>query len=74
MINPGFDLYYLQCKCKIDCRCDSEDEVPRIHLDKCYYVGELDYIFLEYNKNGLAVQWHCDCCLNELACGMPSDV
>ena len=40
-INPGFELYYLQCSYKLDCGC--EPEVPKIILKNCFYPGELDF-------------------------------
>ena len=39
----GAEWYSLQCPCRIDCGCMPEDEVPRIVLNNCMYVGELDY-------------------------------
>ena len=42
----GAEWYSLQCPCRIDCGCMPEDEVPRIVLNNCMYVGELDYFFV----------------------------
>ena len=50
------------------------EEIPRIVLNDCLYVGELDQFFVnqpfveEYN---FRVRWHCDTCEKELACGIP---
>ena len=42
----GAECYCLQCPSRIDCYCMPEDEVPWIVLNKCMYVGELDYFFV----------------------------
>ena len=42
----GAEWYSLQCPCRIDCGCMPEDEVPRIVLNNCMYVGELDFFFV----------------------------
>ena len=39
----GAKIYALQCPCRIDCGHMPEDEVPRIVINNCLYVGELDY-------------------------------
>ena len=70
----GSDWYALQCPCRPDCGCMPQNEVPRIVLSQCMYVGELDYFFVEQPflaKYGFRVRWHCDACESELACGFP---
>ena len=70
----GSQWYALQCPCYIDCGCMSIEEMPRIVLNNCLYVGELDQFFVnqpfveEYN---FRVRWHCEICEGELACGFP---
>ena len=41
----GAEWYALQCPCRPDCEHMPEDEVPRIVLSQCMWVGELDYFF-----------------------------
>ena len=70
----GAEWYALQCPCRIDCGCMPEDEVPRIVLNNCMYVGELDYFFVTQpfqTVYGFKVRWHCDECESEMACGFP---
>ena len=70
----GAIWYSLQCPCRIDCGCMPEDEVPRIVLNNCMYVGELDYFFVTQPFEaayGFKVRWHCDECESEMACGFP---
>ena len=38
----GSEWYAIQCPCRIDCLCMPQQEVPRIVLNNCMYVGELD--------------------------------
>ena len=70
----GAEWYAIQCPCQPDCLCMPVDEVPRIVLSNCLYVGELDYFFVDqpflptYN---FRVRWHCDECESEMACGFP---
>ena len=70
----GAEWYVLQCPCHPDCKCMPYNEVPRIVLSQCMYVGELDYFFVEQpflKTHGFRVWWHCDECESELACGFP---
>ena len=70
----GAEWYALQCPCLTDCMCMPHNEVPRIILSQCLYVGELDYFFVEQpfqHVYGFRVRWHCDECEAELACGFP---
>ena len=70
----GSDWYAIQCPCRPDCKCMPQNEVPRIVLSQCMYVGELDFFFVEQPflaKYGFRVRWHCDACESELACGFP---
>ena len=43
----GLEWYAVQCPCRHDCGCMPHNEVPRIVLSQCLYVGELDYFFVE---------------------------
>ena len=66
----GAEWYSLQCPCRIDCGCMPEDEVPRIVLNNCMYVGELDYFFVTQHFEatyGFRVRWHCDEFESEMA-------
>ena len=68
------DTFAIQCLCEIDCYCMSAAEVPRIVLDRCLWVCELDKLFIEqpfYHSHGFDVLWHCDVCTNEMSCGFP---
>ena len=68
------DTYAIQCLCQIDCFCMSEFEVPRIVLDRCLWVCELDRLFVEQpfcHPQGFDILWHCDVCTNEMCCGFP---
>ena len=70
----GSDWYAIHCPCRPDCGCMPQDEVPRIVLSQCMYVGELDFFFVEQPflaEYGFRVRWHCDSCESELACGFP---
>ena len=70
----GFEGYFLQCPCHIDCKCVPESEFPRLRLKKCAYPGELDYFAGTQpfeTPFGFAVTWHCNECFRELACGTP---
>ena len=74
---PGFDLYFILCPCLIDCQCVPVDESPRLVLNNCYYVGELDWFTIYQpfaEKYGFDVTWHCseEECRSELACGLPT--
>ena len=70
----GAEWYAIQCPCRPDCFCMPVEEVPRIVLSNCMYVGELDNFFVDqpflptYN---FRVRWHCDECEAEMACGFP---
>ena len=71
----GSELYAIQCPCRIDCFCMPQQEVPRIVLQYCLYVGELDYFFVTQpfqDAYGFSVRWHCDTCEAEMACGFPA--
>jgi len=73
--NQGFELYAIQCPCRIDCRCIPEDEIPRLILSNCLYPGECDYYFVTQpfkDTYGFKVMWHCDACHGELCCGEPN--
>ena len=70
----GAEWYALMCPCRIDCGCMPEDEIPRIVLNNCMYVGELDYFFVTQPFQatyGFQVRWYCDECESEMACGFP---
>ena len=70
----GAEWYALQCPCRPDCECMPHNEVPRIVLSQCMYVGELDFFFVEQPflaTYGFRVRWHCDECESEMACGFP---
>ena len=70
----GAEWYALMCPCYIECSCMPVNEVPRIVLSQCMYVGELDYFYVTqpfHREYGFRVRWHCDSCLNEMACGFP---
>ena len=70
----GAQIYALQCPCRIDCGHMPENEVPRIVINNCLYVGELDYFFVTQPflaTYGFKVRWHCDECQEEMACGFP---
>ncbi|CAL4105864.1 unnamed protein product, partial [Meganyctiphanes norvegica] len=70
----GSDLYAIQCPCRPDCGCIPLNEVPRIVLSSCMYVGELDYFFVEQPflaLYGFRIRWHCDECESEMACKFP---
>ncbi len=50
-----------------------EDEVPRIILNNCMYVGELDHFVVHQPflaTHGFRVTWFCDECYSEMACGI----
>ena len=71
---PLSDWYIILCPCRIDCSCINEEEVPRLVLSQCIYVGELDRFFVHQpfvEDYGFRVMWHCDICQKELACGFP---
>ena len=65
--------YYIQCPCFLDCFCTDWEEMPRILLYRCLYVRELDQFYVEqpFARYGLHVQWHCEECVSEMACGYP---
>ena len=68
----GAKIYALQCPCKIDCGCMPEDQVPRIIMNNCMFVGELGYFYVTQpflDTYGFRVTWHCDDCKEEMACG-----
>ena len=70
----GAKIYALQCPCKIDCGCMPEDQVPRIIMNNCMFVGELGYFYVTQHfldTYGFRVTWHCDDCKEEMACGFP---
>ena len=70
----GHEWYAIQCPCRPDCGCMPHDEIPRIVLTNCLYVGEMDFFFVEQPfqaTHGFKVRWHCDECISELACGFP---
>ena len=70
----GSEWYAIQCPCRIDCFCMPQQEVPRIVLNNCMFVGELDYFFVSQPFQaayGFRVRWHCDECESEMACGFP---
>ena len=70
----GTEWYAIQCPCRPDCGHMPHDEVPRIVLSQCMYVGELDYFFVQQPflaTYGFRVRWHCDECEAEMACGFP---
>ena len=70
----GSEWYAIQCPCRIDCLCMPQQEVPRIVLNNCMYVGELDYFIVTQPFQaayGFTVTWHCDICQSEMACGFP---
>ena len=70
----GAEWYALQCPCHPNCECMPHNEVPRIVLSQCMYVGELDYFFVEQPflaTYGFRVRWHYDECESEMACGFP---
>ena len=70
----GCAWYAIHCPCMPDCGCMPYNEVPRIVLPNCLYVGELDYFFVEQPflaTYGFKVRWHCDECEAEMACGFP---
>ena len=72
--NQWAKWYAVQCPCCPDCGHMPENEVPRIVLSQCMYVGELDYFFVvqPFLANyGFRVRWHCDECDSQLACGFP---
>ena len=72
--NPGAEVYIIMCPCRIDCGCMSEVEFPRIILNCCMFVGELDFFVVHQpfrNQYGFDVRWHCDECLAEMCCGFP---
>ena len=70
----GSEWYAIQCPCRIDCLCMPQQEVPRIVLNNCMYVGELDYFVATQPFQaayGFTVTFHCDICQSEMACGFP---
>ena len=70
----GAKIYAHQCPCRIDCGHMPEDQVPRIILNNCMFVGELDYFYVAQSflaTYGFRVIWHCDECQEEMACGFP---
>ena len=70
----GAQIYALQCPRRIDCRHMPENEVPRIVINNCLYVGELNFFYVIQPflaTYGFEVLWHCDECQEEMACGMP---
>ena len=70
----GAPWYAIMCPCSIDCFCMPINEVPRLVLTQCLYVGELDFFFVTqpfHSEYGFRVRWHCDECMNEMACGFP---
>ena len=50
----GAEWYALMCPCCIDCGCMPEEEIPRIVLNNCMFVGELDYFFVTHKNLFLA--------------------
>ena len=68
----GAPSYILQCPCGINCDCNNQS--PRITLQACLYVGELDYFEVHHPfvELGFYVSWYCNTCHNEMACGMPT--
>ena len=73
--NSGHPTYYIQCPCASPCLCVSRHK--RLVLDKCYYVGELDKLFIEQpfaDDPGFNIQWFCESCGEEQCCGMPTEV
>ena len=70
--NPNFDIYFLQCPCKIDCLCESHEQIPRISQSFCPVPGELDYYYLYPFKvqYGFITAWHCTQCDSELSYGI----
>ena len=56
----GSEVYIIMCPCRIDCGHMSEEEYPRIILNACMFVGELDYFFVHQpfrNQYGFDVRW-----------------
>ena len=43
----GASSYTIQCSCGIDCDCIAQNDSPRITLQKCLYVGELDFFIVD---------------------------
>ena len=71
----GHSTYYMQCPCATPCLCVSRNK--KLVLDKCYYVGELDKIFIEQpfaDNPGFTILWLCEVCGAEQCCGMPTNV
>ena len=69
----GAVSYALQCPCEIDCWCMPHDEVPRIILNKCMYVGKLEYFVVQQpflDQQGFRLSCFCDDCHSEMACGI----
>ena len=67
-------MYALQCSCEQDCYCMRLEDVPRIVIDKCLYIGELDRFYVEQpfcEQYGFSVIWHYDICEEEMECGFP---
>ena len=38
----------IQCPCRIDCGCIPLNQVARIVISNCLYVGELDYYYVTH--------------------------
>ncbi|CAL4153240.1 unnamed protein product [Meganyctiphanes norvegica] len=64
--------YIIQWPCRPGCA--HMTQVPRIVLDSCLYVGELDKFYVQQPflpDFGFRVIWHCQVCSIEQACGFP---
>ena len=75
----GQSLYGIVCPQGqgVDCLCLSEDEVPRLHISRCYLPGELDYFTVTQpfqRQYGFQVTWHCHVCLGRYSCGDPAPI
>ena len=74
--NQGYTWYALSCPCvggNFGCNHQPEDEVPRILLSTCLFVGELDALMVEdyFIEYGFKVMWLSIECQTEFACGIP---
>ena len=69
---PKSAKYIIQCPCKPGCA--HMRQVPRIVLDSCLYVGELDKFYVQQpflGDFGFRVIWNGQVCSTEQVCGFP---
>ena len=79
----GQELYVIVCPCDINpCGHMPEDEFPRLRVDKCYYLRELDYFMVRepfLQQHNFRVTWICSQCFlarhpEEFSCGFPRHI